>query len=124
MMRFLAFQKYERRGRYIKQDERKKWEDVLPSMMSDEEECQGRFKVHRPVWRSSELNQLFDELDERSLQRPRPRLERFLGTPCKDQPPPNIRDWLLSSDHPCDEDILGAEEDDNETLAPNSPQIF
>jgi len=34
--------------------------------MSDEEECDGKFKVHRQKWRSAEFNDFMDELDARA----------------------------------------------------------
>ena len=42
-----------------------KWDKVEPSMMSDEEVVDGKFKVHRQEWRSEEFNDLMEELDGR-----------------------------------------------------------
>jgi hypothetical protein len=104
-------QKYERRGRCVKPEERSKWAEIEPSMMSDEEVVDGQFKVHRQEWRSREFNSFMEELDDRASvgnSTPRPRLSRFHGTPQKLQPPPNAPEWMVSIA-------------DNEVLAPNSP---
>ena len=46
-----------RRARYIQDDESGMWRDVQPSMMSDEEDIgSNTFKIHKPEWRSEELN--------------------------------------------------------------------
>ena len=86
-----------------------KWANIEPSMMSDEEVVDGRFKVHRQEWRSDEFNDFMEELDDRASvtnPKPRPRLSRFQGTPQKTQPPPNTPGWMIAND---------------EVLAQNSP---
>ena len=43
-------QKFERRGNFITEDEKDKWEKIHPTMMSEEEEVDGKFKVCRQEW--------------------------------------------------------------------------
>ena len=105
-------QKYERRGPYVKREEVSKWDKVEPSMMSDEEVMDGKFKDHHQEWRSEEFNDFMEELDGRvsmSNSKPRPRLSRFYGTPHKTEPPPNAAEWMISNAHSGD------------ILAPNTP---
>ena len=94
-----------------------KLSDIRPSMMSDEEETDGRFKVRRQKWRSAEFNDFMDELDDRAIAsqgKPRPRITRYYGTPCKVAPPADVSHWMASSTDPEVSDIL----------APNSPGMF
>lgn len=94
-----------------------KWVEIEPSMMSDEEEAGGQFKIHRQEWRSAEFNKLMEELDDRAASshgKSRPRITRYFGTPCKIQPPTNAAEWMLSTTNP----------DDSEVLAPESPNMF
>jgi len=94
-----------------------KWLQVQPVMMSDEEEIEGKFKVHRPEWHSDDFNDFMDALDARALAaqgKARPRIARYSGTPCKSQPPPNTSLWMLST----------TEDHDSEILAPESPDMF
>ena len=52
-------QKYERRGRQVKDTEKEMWSEVTPAMMSDEEDIgDNTFKVHQPDWRSEHLNEM------------------------------------------------------------------
>ena len=81
-----------------------KWCNVQPSMMSDEEleETNGKFKVCRQYWRSTEFNELMDELDARAISsqdKARPRMARYFGTPCKVGPSPAVSHWMIST-HP------------------------
>ena len=113
----MLLQKYERRGRYVKEDEIEKWQEIHPTMMSDEEDVGGKFKVHRQEWRSTEFNEFMETLDARansSSAKSCPRIERIHGTPCKKMPPTVTCDWMLSS--------IGRE--DSRILAPQSPDIF
>ena len=97
-----------------------KWSDIRPSMMSNEEETDGRFKVHRQEWRSAEFNDFMDELDDHAIAsqgKPRPRITRYYGIPCKVAPPPppaDVSHWMVSFTDPEVSDIL----------APNSPQML
>lgn len=93
-----------------------KWVEIVPLMMSDEEETGGRFKV-RQEWRSAEFNNFIEELDDRASSshgKSRPRITRYFGTPCKIQPPTNAPNWMLSTTNT----------DDSEILAPESPNMF
>ena len=96
-----------------------KWSDVQPTMMSDEEEIDGKFKVHRQEWRSVEFNTFMDDLDARAIAnqgKTRPRFLRYFGTPCKSEPPANANSWMMSSQPNSSED--------EEILAPTSPEMF
>ena len=83
---------------------------MQPSMMSDEEEVDGKFKVCRPEWRSIEFNDFMDSLDSRasSTRSAHPRMERFYGTPSKGEPPADVASWTVSN---------------NDVLAPQTPEI-
>ena len=66
-----------------------KWSDIRPSMMSNAEETDGRFNVRRQEWRYAEFNDFMDELDDRAIAnqgKPRLRITRYYGTPCKVAP--------------------------------------
>ena len=40
------------------------WQDVTPTMMSDEEDVgNNTFRVHRQDWRSQDMVDMFEELD-------------------------------------------------------------
>lgn len=85
-----------------------KWVEIEPSMMSDEEEAGGQFKVRRQEWRSAEFNQFMEDLDDRassSHRKSRPRITRYLGTLCKIQPPTNATEWMLSTTNPYDSKV-------------------
>ena len=87
-------------------------------MMSDEEEVEGKFKVHRQNWRSDEFNNFMDELDARALasqDQTRPRFARYFGTPSKANAPPHATQWLTHSSY---------NEDCNDIFSPNSPEIL
>lgn len=97
---FFINQKYERRGRHLLEEERERWQDVLPTMMSDEEEGDGgEFAVHRPVWRSHDFNILLQELDERALSSnpKRPRYTRTIGSPRSGDPPSEAKRWMIAT---------------------------
>jgi len=84
---FYIYYKYERRGRFVLENEEEKWKEVTPLMISDEEEFDGKFKVHRQEWHSDELNSFLQTLDTRANVSERvsghPRKERIDGTPIK-----------------------------------------
>ncbi len=82
-------------------------------MMSDEDEENGKFKVCRQEWRSDDFNSFIEELDRRadSSNNKRPRYERVLGTPVKESPPPNAKEWMKT----CSDDVI---------LAPESPELM
>ncbi len=125
---FICFQKYERRGRYVHADEMDQWLQVKPNMMSDEDDCGGKFKVRWQEWRSDSFNELMETLDHRaSTNKSHPRKERFYGTPQKTVPSPNAPEWMLTpytspgedgSDIPTPQ---SPGEGGNDVLAPESP---
>ena len=71
-------QKSERQGHFITEYEKDKLELINPTMMSEEEEVDGNFKVCRQEWRSDTFNNFMERLDERASNsnRHRPRCER------------------------------------------------
>ena len=82
-------------------------------MMSDEEEADGKFKVHRQEWRSEEFNEFMETLDNRaasSSSQKRPRMERFCGTPVKSDPPTDTKNWMINTN-----------DDSGIVLAPRTP---
>ena len=83
-------------------------------MMSDEEDIDGKFKVHRQDWQSDEFNDFMEELDacaSTSNSKLHPRISRYYGMPQKTRPPTNALEWMIS--------ISSA--DESEILALNSP---
>ena len=88
---------WDRRSKVITDEEMEKWKDIYPTMMSDEETLDNKnLKRRRPSWRSSEFNELMDELDQRSESNSKhPRKNRVIGTPLKNDPPTNAKEWML-----------------------------
>ena len=110
---FFIPQKFERRGHFITEDEKAKWEQIHPTMMSEEEEVDGKFKVCQQEWRSDTFNDFMERLDERASNssRKRPRCERYLGTPVKMDPPAKAKEWMVEGRATMP------------ILAPNSPEL-
>ena len=78
----------------MSEDER----DIHPTMMSDEEDSEGRFKIHRQEWRTSEFNFFMDNLDNRAAKASsHPRKERYYGTPLKCEQLSSVVDWMVDS---------------------------
>ena len=60
-------QLWERQSRFVEESEKWMWDDVTPSMMSDEEPMpDGRIARKRPCWRGTKFNELMDALDTRA----------------------------------------------------------
>ena len=69
--------------------------------MSDEEEIDGKIKVSRPHWRSTEFNEFMDTLDSRasasinnSIHR---RRDMFLGCTYKGDAPVGAPEWMITN---------------------------
>ena len=79
-----------------------KWQDVVPTMMSDEEDVgDNTFRVHRQEWRSQEMTDLLDELDRRAdtaMKKVHPPKNRVVGTPLKVDAPDRAKHWMLRED--------------------------
>ena len=77
-----------------------KWDNVKPSMMSDEEALpDGKIARKRPYWRSDTLNKYIDILDTRADGALKTaRKERVLSSPWKVPPPSGCQDWMKSTD--------------------------
>lgn len=99
---YFSNQIWDRRSKHVTPDEADKWKDVHPSMMSDEETVDGKtLKRKRPAWRSSEFNQLIDEIEQRyEHSSTHPRKERICGSPLKCAPPTSIKEWMVASPSP------------------------
>lgn len=84
------------------ESEMSEWNDVTPSMMSEEEDMgDNTFKVHQPLWRSSQLVGLLQNLDTRastSVNKAHPRKNRVIGTPYKNPAPACAKDWMKCTD--------------------------
>ena len=59
-------QKCDRRSNYILSYKLSKWQDVVPTMMSDEDVGDDTFQVDRQEWESQEMINFFDQLDRRA----------------------------------------------------------
>ena len=64
-IQFLS-QLFERRSKFIAEDEWALWQGVTQELMSDEEDQGNTLKVKSPGWRCAELDELIEELDKRS----------------------------------------------------------
>ena len=104
---YTCLQKFERRGRHVWEPEKEKWLDVHPTMMSDEEEVDGKFKVSRQEWRSEAFNEFMETLDNRatSSNRKYPRID---GSPMKGDPPAEIKEWMVCSTSDDRDDIFSS----------------
>lgn len=75
------------------------WDDVTPSMMSDEEDVgDNTFRIHRQEWRSQELSDLLEELDRRAdaaTKKAHPRRNHIVGTPLKVNAPTTVKEWMV-----------------------------
>jgi len=103
----------------VEENECGKWKDVSLAMMSDEDECYGKFKVIRPKGRSIKFNTLMEvhriqhleELDAQAIQRnpKRPRYDRLLGLLIEVAAQTKVKEWMLAG---------------NEHLNMNSPDLI
>lgn len=74
------------------------WDDVTPSMMSDEEPMpDGKIARKRPCWRGTKFNDFIDALDTRanSFFKQSARKERVLSTAVETAAPSTIKDWMV-----------------------------
>ena len=72
------------------------WDDVTPSMMSDEDVGHNTFRLHHQEWRSRELSDFLEELDRRAdtaTKKAHPRRNRIVGTPLKVNPSTTTKRW-------------------------------
>ena len=105
--RVFWLQKYERRGRHVKPEEMSQTD---PSMMSDEEDIDGQFKVHRQEWHSEDFMEELDDRASAGNSKLCPQVSRYYGTPRKTKSPTSVPQWMVSNTNI-----------DDEVLAPNSP---
>ena len=93
-------QLWERRSKFVNESEREKWGDIEPSMLSDEESlADGTIARRRPIWRSQELNELIDELDDRANAHIKnARKQRILLSPWKTNPPKDCKPWMIHTE--------------------------
>ena len=77
----------------------KRWSEVTPCMMSDEEEQGDAYVRHPPLYRSNILSQFIDKLDSRYEKRNsntnHPRKARILGSYVTVPIPPDAKKWML-----------------------------
>ena len=103
----LIMQKYDRRSCRVLRGELDKWQDIIPTMMSDEEDVgNNTFRVHRQEWRSQEMNDFLDELDQRAesaMKSSHPRKSRVVGTPVKMSAPEQVKPWMVVRDDDSDD---------------------
>ena len=72
------------------------WDDITPSMMSDESMPDGKIARKRPCWRGDEFNEFMSVLDSQAngAFKQSVRKERILSTPVETSAPLNITDWM------------------------------
>ena len=84
------------------ESEQEMWEDVNPSMMSDEEDVgNNTFRIHRQEWRSQEFSDFLQELNRRAdavTKKAHPRRNRIVGTPLKVSAPTTTKEWMVRSE--------------------------
>ena len=89
-------QKYDRRSCRVMGSEQEVWQDVTPTMMSDEEDVgNNTFRVHRREWHSQEMTDMLEELDRRAdtaTKKAHPCKDRVVGTPMKVDPQRTTKD--------------------------------
>lgn len=72
------------------------WQDVVPSLMSDEDVGGNTFRIHQPQWCSVQLSNLLSELDRRAgsaqINKSHARKNRIIGTPLKSTA---AKDWMI-----------------------------
>ena len=79
------------------ESERWMWDDLTPSMMSDEEPMpDGKIARKCPCWRGKTFNDFMDTLDDRanSSFKKSARKGRVLLEPVEAPTPSNIKDWM------------------------------
>jgi len=94
--------------------EAKRWAEITPEMMSEEEldEDNKVYIRHPPEYRSSTLNKFIEKLDERveaGFKGVHPRMQRLLGSPRKRSPPKYMKDWAINSPSVIDGEGLQSE---------------
>ena len=69
-----------------------------PTLMSEEEEEEGKIRRKRPSWRSEEFNSALDDIDKRADGSSKTaRKERTLGSPVRLPPPDGLLPWMLAA---------------------------
>ena len=93
-------QLYEKLSRVVKENESHIWKDVLPSMMSEEEEACG-FRRRRQVWKSVKLCCFIDKLDQWLAKKKsttnNPARDRSYGEKLEVAPPPVAKSWMKAT---------------------------
>ena len=81
----------------MRDDEKEKWDDIKPEMMSDEEVLpDGTIERKQLSWRSQELNEFLCTLDTRADAASKTaRKARVLGPPVECVPLPTCPSWML-----------------------------
>lgn len=79
--------------------EAKRWSEVTPCMMSDEEERGDTYVRHPPLYRLNILSRFIDKLDSR-CEKPNsttnhPHKVRILGSSLNVPIPPDAKKWML-----------------------------
>lgn len=87
----------------MKDNEKEKWKDIKPEMMSDEEVLpDGTIERKRLSWRSQELDDFCCTLDARADAFSKTaKKTRVLGSPVECAPPAECPSWMLNrEEHP------------------------
>lgn len=90
-------QLWEKRCGNVSEDERGLWNDVKPSMMSEEESDPGDPQVllrRRPSWRSEQFNEMVNTLDARTTTKSVMK-RRIPGPPLEVPPIPSVANWMV-----------------------------
>ena len=100
---FILFQLNNRRSKYVRPQEKDKWEDIGASCMTEEsdDDDQG-YVLHRPCWRSDDLSNLIKNLDKRDgiarsqQDHPPLRRPRVVGEPTTSRSLSYLPSWAVS----------------------------
>ena len=126
---------YERRGKeVVGPKETKRWAEVTPSMMSDEEEQGETYIRHPPLYRSTLLSEFIEKLESRYDKRSsiHPRKMRVLGAPVDVPVPAEAKKWMIrpescrdtahdvNDQHPIHDQPTSQQEEDTQEASRNS----
>ena len=118
----------------MKSREQRKWEELSPDTMSEEEENDddGTFIRHRYSWRSTVLNNFIDKLEQRVAKSKKTLArKRVYGTQLDQNPPANALEWMKVDTSPTfnaapeesgsrsSNELFSSEDDTNSNVANN-----
>ncbi len=77
--------------------ESKRWNELTPEMMSEEEKNEDKFVRHPPSFRSAKVKQFIGKLERRLERKPSLRVRRVEGSPRSVPIPVGAKKWTFKS---------------------------